>query len=230
MRLNLYDIGNSSNFVHSVGNDDETDPSCGKPAHDVEEALALSIGEVRRRFVEKNELRPRSKRSSNLYELPLILAVVIGERAHRVAESRALDHVAGYCICNDVSERSFQIERGGTWTKGKGCPTFGPLGPWLVTGDEIDIDRLSMTLSVNGDLMQHGSTETMIFRVPFLVSYISQFMDLLPGDVITTGTPPGVGMGFKPPRYLQPCDRMDLAIDGLGTQSQKLVASLAPVS
>ncbi|KJF71686.1 fumarylacetoacetate hydrolase family protein [Agrobacterium arsenijevicii] len=153
------------------------------------------------------------------------LAIVIGKTASYVPEDAALDHVAGYCICNDVSERSYQLERGGTWTKGKGCPTFGPLGPWLVTKDEVDVDNLSMTLKINGELVQNGSTKTMIFRVPFIVSYISQFMRLLPGDVITTGTPPGVGMGFKPPRYLKAADTMEVSIEGLGVQRQSVAAA-----
>ncbi|NTG90775.1 fumarylacetoacetate hydrolase family protein [Agrobacterium rhizogenes] len=153
------------------------------------------------------------------------LAIVIGKTASYVSEDAALEHVAGYCICNDVSERSYQLERGGTWTKGKGCPTFGPLGPWLVTTDEVDVDNLSMSLKVNGELVQNGSTKTMIFRVPFIVSYISQFMRLLPGDVITTGTPPGVGMGFKPPRYLKAGDTMEVSIGGLGVQRQSVAAA-----
>ena len=153
------------------------------------------------------------------------LAIVIGERASYVDEDKALDHVAGYCVCNDVSEREFQIERGGTWTKGKGCPTFGPLGPWLVTPDEIaDVQQLGMWLSVNGEKVQNGSTKTMIFGVRHLVHYVSQFMILNPGDVITTGTPPGVGLGFKPPRFLKAGDVMELGIQGLGTQRQKVVA------
>jgi 2,4-diketo-3-deoxy-L-fuconate hydrolase len=153
------------------------------------------------------------------------LAIVIGERASYVDEDKALDHVAGYCVCNDVSEREFQIERGGTWTKGKGCPTFGPLGPWLVTPDEIaDVQQLGMWLSVNGEKVQNGSTKTMIFGVRHLVHYVSQFMILNPGDVITTGTPPGVGLGFKPPRFLKAGDAMELGIQGLGTQRQKVVA------
>ncbi|GAJ96550.1 fumarylacetoacetate hydrolase family protein [Rhizobium rhizogenes] len=153
------------------------------------------------------------------------LAIVIGKTASYVSEDAALEHVAGYCICNDVSERSYQLERGGTWTKGKGCPTFGPLGPWLVTTDEVDVDNLSMALKVNGELVQNGSTKTMIFRVPFIVSYISQFMRLLLGDVITTGTPPGVGMGFKPPRYLKAGDTMEVSIGGLGVQRQSVAAA-----
>ena len=134
------------------------------------------------------------------------LGVVIGSRASYVSERDALAHVAGYCVCNDVSERAYQLERGGgQWTKGKGCPTFGPLGPWLVTADEIrrPAEARSMWLDVNGERMQSGSTATMIFGVKALVSHISQFMILEPGDVITTGTPPGVGMGKKPPRFLQ---------------------------
>jgi 2-keto-4-pentenoate hydratase/2-oxohepta-3-ene-1,7-dioic acid hydratase in catechol pathway len=153
------------------------------------------------------------------------LAIVIGERASYVHANNALDYVAGYCICNDVSEREFQIERGGTWMKGKGCPTFGPLGPWLVTADEIaDVQNLSMWLDVNGQRMQTGSTKTMIFDCAQIVSYTSHFMILEPGDVITTGTPPGVGLGMKPPRYLQAGDVVTLSIEGLGEQRQKVVA------
>ena len=148
------------------------------------------------------------------------LAIVIGKRASYVSEADALDYVAGYCVCNDVSERAYQLERGGTWTKGKGCPTFGPIGPWLVTKDEVNTENLAMKLTVNGELVQNGSTSTMVFKVPFLVHYISQFMILEPGDVITTGTPPGVGMGMKPPRYLKAGDTMEVEIEGLGTQRQ----------
>jgi 2,4-didehydro-3-deoxy-L-rhamnonate hydrolase len=153
------------------------------------------------------------------------IAVVIGSRASYVGEAEALSHVAGYCVCNDVSEREFQIERSGQWMKGKGCPTFGPLGPWLVTRDEIkDVQALNMWLDVNGERMQTGSTSTMIFSVKALISYISHFMILEPGDVVTTGTPPGVGMGKKPQRFLQAGDTMSLGIDGLGQQTQRLVA------
>ncbi len=154
------------------------------------------------------------------------LAVVIGSRASYVGERDALDHVAGYCVCNDVSERAYQLERGGgQWTKGKGCPTFGPLGPWLVTADEIaDPQKLGMWLDVSGERMQSGSTTTMIFGVRTLVSYISHFMILEPGDVITTGTPPGVGSGKKPPRFLHAGDTISLGIDGLGQQAQRVVA------
>jgi 2-keto-4-pentenoate hydratase/2-oxohepta-3-ene-1,7-dioic acid hydratase in catechol pathway len=153
------------------------------------------------------------------------LAVVIGSKASYVAENEAMNYVAGFCVCNDVSEREFQAERGGQWMKGKGCPTFGPLGPWLVTPDEIaDVQKLSMWLDVNGERMQNGSTSTMIFDVKMLVSYISHFMALLPGDVITTGTPPGVGLGMKPPRFLKAGDTVSLGIEGLGTQQQRFVA------
>lgn len=153
------------------------------------------------------------------------LAIVIGKRASYVNSLDAMSVVAGYCICNDLSEREFQLERGGTWSKGKGCPTFGPLGPWLVTPDELkDVQNLSMWLDVNGKRMQSGSTNTMIFTVQHIVSYVSQYMILEPGDVITTGTPPGVGMGMKPPRYLQAGDVVSLGIEGLGEQKQNVVA------
>ncbi|UMY16562.1 fumarylacetoacetate hydrolase family protein [Methylobacterium organophilum] len=153
------------------------------------------------------------------------LAVVIGRRASYVHANEALDYVAGACICNDLSEREFQMERGGTWTKGKGCPTFGPLGPWLVTLDEIpDLKGLSLSLDINGQRMQTGSTATMIFDVPQIVAYVSHFMMLEPGDVITTGTPPGVGVGMKPQRFLKSGDEMVLRIDGLGEQRQSVVA------
>jgi 2,4-diketo-3-deoxy-L-fuconate hydrolase len=153
------------------------------------------------------------------------LAVVIGSRASYVSERDALKHVAGFCVCNDVSEREYQQERGGQWMKGKGCATFGPLGPWLVTPDEIaDVQKLDMWLDVNGERMQRGSTATMIFDVRTLVSYISHFMILTPGDVITTGTPPGVGLGMKPPRFLKAGDTVSLGIEGLGGQAQRFVA------
>jgi 2,4-diketo-3-deoxy-L-fuconate hydrolase len=153
------------------------------------------------------------------------LAIVIGSKASYVGEKEALDYVAGYCLCHDVSEREFQIERSGQWMKGKGCPTFGPLGPWLVTKDEIaDVQKLDMWLDVNGERMQKGSTATMIFNVRKLVSYISHFMILEPGDVITTGTPPGVGMGMKPPRFLKAGDTVSLGIEGLGQQAQRIIA------
>ena len=154
------------------------------------------------------------------------LAIVIGTKANYVDEADALSHVAGYCIVNDVSEREFQAERGGQWTKGKSADTFGPMGPWLVTPDEIaDVQALDMFLDVSGQRRQTGTTKTMIFGVRFLVHYISQFMTLYPGDVITTGTPPGVGLGIKPtPVFLKPGDDMYLGIQGLGEQRQKVVA------
>jgi 2,4-didehydro-3-deoxy-L-rhamnonate hydrolase len=154
------------------------------------------------------------------------LGVVIGRRASYVEQTEALDHVAGYCVVNDVSEREYQIERGGTWDKGKGCDTFGPVGPWLVTKDEVpDPQALAMWLDVNGRRMQTGNTRTMIFGVAEIVSYLSRFMTLLPGDIVTTGTPPGVGMGIKPePIFLKPGDVMTLGIEGLGEQRQEVIA------
>jgi 2,4-didehydro-3-deoxy-L-rhamnonate hydrolase len=153
------------------------------------------------------------------------LAIVIGERARYLAKKDALEVVAGYCVANDVSEREFQLERpGGQWTKGKGCETFGPLGPWLVTKDEIpDPQKLDMWLDVNGQRMQTGSTKTMIFGVAHIVWYCSQFMVMEQGDVIATGTPPGVGSGMKPPRFLKSGDIVRLGIEGLGEQTQKVV-------
>jgi 2,4-didehydro-3-deoxy-L-rhamnonate hydrolase len=158
------------------------------------------------------------------------LGIVIGKRASYVSQKEALDYVAGYCTVNDVSEREFQIELGGTWDKGKGCDTFGPIGPWMVTKDEVpNVQNLKMFLDVNGQRMQTGTTKTMIFGVTKLVSYVSQFMTLEPGDIITTGTPPGVGMGIKKdgqpaPVYLKKGDVMHLGIEGLGEQTQKVVA------
>jgi 2,4-diketo-3-deoxy-L-fuconate hydrolase len=153
------------------------------------------------------------------------LGVVIGSTARYVTEKEALAHVAGYCIVNDVSERAYQLERGTQWDKGKGCDTFGPVGPWLVTRDEVpNPQRLGMWLDLNGSRMQTGSTRTMIFSVAKLVSYVSRFMTLLPGDIITTGTPPGVGMAMNPPRFLRSGDELALGIDGLGQQRQAVVA------
>ena len=154
------------------------------------------------------------------------LGVVIGRTARYVSEADALGHVAGYCVVNDVSEREYQLERGGTWDKGKGCDTFGPIGPWLVTTDEVaDPQQLAMWLEVNGHRHQNGSTRTMVFGVAQLVSYISRFMTLYPGDLITTGTPPGVGMGHKPqPIFLRAGDKIRLGIDGLGEQNQTVYA------
>lgn len=149
------------------------------------------------------------------------LAFVIGTRACRVSEEEAMEHVAGYLICNDVSERAWQAERQGQWTKGKSHDTFAPIGPWVVTRDEIaDPHDLKMTLDVNGDRRQDGSTSTLIFGIPTLVSYLSQFMTLMPGDIVTTGTPPGVGLGMKPQVWLQPGDVMRLEVEGLGVQKQ----------
>lgn len=154
------------------------------------------------------------------------LGVVIGEKARYVSEADAMKHVAGYCVVNDVSEREYQIERGGTWDKGKGCDTFGPVGPWLVTADEVPNPQdLEMWLEVNGKRYQNGSTRTMVFGVAQLVSYVSRFMTLYPGDLISTGTPPGVGMGQKPaPVYLKAGDEMKLGIAGLGEQRQRVHA------
>jgi 2-keto-4-pentenoate hydratase/2-oxohepta-3-ene-1,7-dioic acid hydratase in catechol pathway len=152
------------------------------------------------------------------------LAVIIGSTAKCVPEEKAMEHVAGYAVCNDVSEREWQIERGGTWDKGKGCDTFGPLGPWLVTKDEVaDPQDLSMWLEIDGKRMQDGSTRTMIFGVRHLVSYVSHFITLHPGDVISTGTPPGVGLGQKPPAFLKAGQTMRLSIQGLGEQVQRTV-------
>jgi 2-keto-4-pentenoate hydratase/2-oxohepta-3-ene-1,7-dioic acid hydratase in catechol pathway len=152
------------------------------------------------------------------------LGVVIGTKARYVSQKEALNHVAGYCIVNDLSERAFQLEMGGTWDKGKGCDTFGPIGPWLVTRDDVPNPKnLSMWLDVNGHRMQTGSTKTMIFSVAKIVSYVSQFMALMPGDVITTGTPPGVGLGMKPPCYLKKGDVITLGVAGLGEQRQLVV-------
>jgi len=152
------------------------------------------------------------------------LGVVIGSKAQSVSEKDALQYVAGYCVVNDVSEREYQLERGSQWDKGKGCDTFGPVGPWLVTRDEVpNPQRLDMWLEVNGERLQSGNTKTMIFSVAKLVSYTSRFMTLMPGDIITTGTPPGVGMGMKPPRFLKRGDRVTLGIDGLGEQAQQVI-------
>ena len=163
-------------------------------------------------------------RGSSKLDWEVEIAIVIGERASYVAANEALNYVAGYCLCHDVSEREFQIERGGQWMKGKSCPTFGPLGPWLVTQDEVgDVQNLGMWLDVNGQRRQTGSTKTMIFDCAQIVSYISHFMILEPGDVITTGTPPGVGLGMKPPQFLKAGDVVTLGIEKLGEQRQTIV-------
>lgn len=170
-------------------------------------------------------------RGSKKTDWEVELGVVIGRTARHVAQKDALAHVAGYCVVNDVSEREFQLERGGSWDKGKGCDSFGPIGPWLVTRDEVpDPQRLGLWLDVNGQRMQTGSTRTMIFGVARLVSYVSRFITLYPGDVLATGTPPGVGMGRRDaagrpaPRYLRPGDVMTLGVDGLGEQRQRVLA------
>ena len=156
------------------------------------------------------------------------LGVVIGEPGSYIEETDAMGHVAGFCVINDVSERDFQLNRAGTWDKGKGCDTFGPTGPWLVTPDEVaDVDNLDMWLDVDGDRMQSGSTATLIFKVPYLISYCSQFMSLQPGDVISTGTPPGVGMGQKPPQFLKGGETVSLGISGLGEQRSLVRPAIA---
>lgn len=164
-------------------------------------------------------------RDSDKTDWEVELGVVIGDVARDVPMSKALDHVAGYLIVNDVSERAFQMEHGGQWVKGKSCDTFGPIGPWLVTRDEIpDESNLAMWLEVNGHRYQNGNTKTMVFDIAHLVSHISRYMTLMPGDVISTGTPPGVGLGQTPPIYLKPGDVVELGIEGLGTQRQLVVA------
>jgi 2-keto-4-pentenoate hydratase/2-oxohepta-3-ene-1,7-dioic acid hydratase in catechol pathway len=164
-------------------------------------------------------------RGSEKTDWEVELGIVIGRKAKYVSEAEALDYVAGYCVAHDVSERAFQNERQGQWTKGKSCDTFGPIGPWMVTKDEIaDPQQLGMWLKVNGETMQNGSTRTMVYQVAYLVSYLSQFMSLMPGDIISTGTPPGVGMGMKPQRFLRAGDVIELGIEGLGTQKQNVKA------
>jgi 2,4-diketo-3-deoxy-L-fuconate hydrolase len=165
-------------------------------------------------------------RGSTRTDWEVELGVVIGKPGVYIDEADAMDHVAGYCVINDVSEREYQLDRAGTWDKGKGCDTFGPTGPWLVTPDEIaDVDALDMWLDVDGQRMQSGSTATLIFKIPHLISYCSQFMSLQPGDVISTGTPPGVGMGQKPPRYLKGGEVVSLGIAGLGEQASQVLAA-----
>jgi 2,4-didehydro-3-deoxy-L-rhamnonate hydrolase len=166
-------------------------------------------------------------RGSTKLDYEVEIAAIVGTRAKYVSEADALSHVAGYCICNDVSERNFQLERGPTWTKGKSHDTFGPLGPWLVTKDEIkDVQKLSMWLDVNGERRQTGSTSTMIFTMAKCISYVSQFLTLLPGDIVTTGTPPGVASGMKPtPKFLNAGDVVTLGIEGLGEQRQEIIAA-----
>lgn len=164
-------------------------------------------------------------RGSEKTDWEVELAVIIGTRAKYVSQADALNHVAGYAVTNDVSERAYQIERSGQWTKGKSCDNFGQIGPWLVTRDEVaDPQDLPMWLTVNGKTYQNGSTKTMVYGVAYLVSYLSQFMTLHPGDVISTGTPPGVGLGQKPPHYLKPGDVVELGVQGLGQQRQDVIA------
>lgn len=166
-------------------------------------------------------------RGSEKTDWEVELAIIIGKPAKYVSEDEAMAHVAGYAVTNDVSERAFQTERSGQWTKGKSCDNFGQIGPWLVTRDEVaDPQDLKMWLKVNGQTMQDGSTRTMVYGVKYLVSYLSQFMTLHPGDVISTGTPPGVGLGMKPPRYLKPGEVVELGIEGLGSQRQDVIADL----
>lgn len=163
-------------------------------------------------------------RGSTKTDWEVELGVVIGTGGVYIEEANAMDHVAGFCLVNDLSEREFQIERSGTWDKGKGCDTFGPIGPWLVTPDELgDYDNLAMWLEVDGHRYQNGTTATMVYKVPYLIAYCSRFMSLQPGDVISTGTPPGVGMGAKPPRFLRGGETMRLGIEGLGVQTQKVL-------
>lgn len=172
-------------------------------------------------------IQPRSfNKPASKLDWEVELAVVIGSPCKYVDEIQAAQAIAGFCVCNDISERELQTERGGQWTKGKSNDNFGPIGPWLVTADEVnDVENLSMWLDVNGVKRQRGSTQTMIFKPAFLVSYLSQFMTLLPGDIISTGTPPGVGLGMKPPTYLQLGDVVTLGIAGLGTQRQTVIAA-----
>ena len=163
-------------------------------------------------------------KNSNATDWEVELGIIIGKKAKYIEEGSSQDYIAGYCVVNDVSERDFQAKRAGQWTKGKSCDTFGPIGPYLVTKDEVpDPQDLSMTLDVNGQRMQDGSTKTMIFSVNHIVHYLSQFMSLNPGDVIATGTPPGVGLGMKPPMFLKSGDTMKLSIQGLGEQNQKCI-------
>jgi len=167
-------------------------------------------------------------KSSEKTDWEVELAVVIGKKASYVEEATAMEYVAGYCLHNDVSERAFQLERGGQWVKGKSCDTFAPLGPWLVTPGEIsDVHNLNLWLKVNGKQMQSSNTSNLIFKIPFLIHYISQFMTLLPGDIISTGTPHGVGLGFKPPIYLKAGDTVELGIDGLGQSRQVCISYTA---
>lgn len=163
-------------------------------------------------------------KSSTKLDWEVELGIVIGKEARYIDEADAMEHIAGYCVVHDVSERNFQLERGGQWDKGKGCDSFGPIGPWIVTKDEVpEPNNLNLWLKVNGEVFQNGNTDKMVFRPAMLVSYLSQFMSLQAGDIITTGTPPGVGMGQNPPRYLELGDEIELGIEGMGTQKQTVL-------
>ena len=214
-------VGNVGKFICIGLNYADHAAESGMPIPDEPEVFTKAISAIC--GPNDDVIQPRN---STKLDWEVELAVVIGRDALYVPEDRAVDHIAGYCVCNDVSERSFQLERGSQWDKGKGCDTFGPIGPWLVTADEIDDPcDLDMWLDVNDRRFQQGNTRTMIFSPTRIVSYLSHFMSLQPGDVISTGTPPGVGLGQTPPVYLKPGDVMELGIAGLGTQRQVVVPS-----
>jgi len=214
-------VGNVGKFICIGLNYADHAAESGMPIPDEPEVFTKAISAIC--GPNDDVIQPRN---STKLDWEVELAVVIGRDALYVPEDRAADHIAGYCICNDVSERSFQLERGSQWDKGKGCDTFGPIGPWLVTADEIDDPcDLDMWLDVNDRRFQQGNTRTMVFSPTRIVSYLSHFMSLQAGDVISTGTPPGVGLGQQPPVFLQPGDVMELGIAGLGTQRQVVVPS-----
>jgi 2,4-didehydro-3-deoxy-L-rhamnonate hydrolase len=214
-------VGNVGKFICIGLNYADHAAESGMPIPDEPEVFTKAISAIC--GPNDDVIQPRN---STKLDWEVELAVVIGQDALYVPEDRAADHIAAYCVCNDVSERSFQLERGSQWDKGKGCDTFGPIGPWLVTADEIDDPcDLDMWLDVNDRRFQQGNTRTMIFSPTRIVSYLSHFMSLQPGDVISTGTPPGVGLGQQPPVFLKPGDVMELGIAGLGTQRQVVVPS-----
>jgi 2-keto-4-pentenoate hydratase/2-oxohepta-3-ene-1,7-dioic acid hydratase in catechol pathway len=214
-------VGNVGKFICIGLNYADHAAESGMPIPDEPEVFTKAISAIC--GPNDDVIQPRN---STKLDWEVELAVVIGRDALYVPEDRAADHIAGFCVCNDVSERSFQLEKGSQWDKGKGCDTFGPIGPWLVTADEIDDPcDLDMWLDVNDRRFQQGNTRTMVFSPARIVSYLSHFMSLQPGDVISTGTPPGVGLGQKPPVYLKPGDVMELGIAGLGTQRQVVVPS-----
>jgi 2,4-didehydro-3-deoxy-L-rhamnonate hydrolase len=214
-------VGNVGKFICIGLNYADHAAESGMPIPDEPEVFTKAISAIC--GPNDDVIQPRN---STKLDWEVELAVVIGRDALYVPEDRAADHIAAYCVCNDVSERSFQLERGSQWDKGKGCDTFGPIGPWLVTADEIDDPcDLDMWLDVNDRRFQQGNTRTMIFSPTRIVSYLSHFMSLQPGDVISTGTPPGVGLGQQPPVFLKPGDVMELGIAGLGTQRQVVVPS-----